>query len=117
MRREPNLRVEPFRTTHPFLGPSPYGANFGFFQVGNLNVMSSGDGDKCQGWEHVSVSTDKRCPTWEEMSKIKDLFWRDDETVIQFHPPKDQHVNIHNYCLHLWRRVGAEIELPPKDLI
>lgn len=77
-----------------------------------------------KGWEHVSVSlfknlfsgnrklrrmaTVKRCPTWEEMSYVKDLFWKDDEEVVQFHPPKSEYVNLHNYCLHLWKPLGVQ---------
>ena len=61
--------------------------------------------------EHVSVSLDRRCPTWNEMSMIKDIFWEDEECVVQFHPPKSQYVNTHPYCLHMWRKVGWETEM------
>lgn len=64
-------------------------------------------------WEHVSVSLQARCPTWREMDFIKNIFWRDDETVIQFHVPKAEHVNYHPYCLHLWKPIGVEIPRPP----
>ena len=120
MRNEPNLRVENYRRTHHALGPSPYGANHGFFIVGNLRVISSGsaeDNPESDGWEHVSVSLPDRCPAWEEMTMVKDLFWRDDETVIQFHPPKDKHVNVHPFCLHLWRNTNAEQPLPPIQFV
>lgn len=40
------------------------------------------------GWEHVSVSYKNRVPTWDEMCKIKDMFWNDDECVVQYHPPE-----------------------------
>ena len=69
------------------------------------------------GWEHVSVSLKKRCPTWDEMCLVKDLFWAEDECVVQFHPPKAEYVNCHPYCLHLWKRVGAEYELPPSIFV
>lgn len=48
------------------------------------------------GWEHVSVSLNNRCPTWEEMCMVKDIFWGEDECVIQFHPPKsaNQHPSV-----------------------
>lgn len=38
-----------------------------------------------RGWEHVSVSpkNQKRCPTWEEMCAVKNLFFEPEETVIQ----------------------------------
>lgn len=65
------------------------------------------------GWEHVSVSTRGRCPTWQEMCAVKALFFKDEETVIQFHPPKSQYVNDHPYCLHLWRKQDAVYDLPP----
>lgn len=70
-----------------------------------------------EGWEHVSVSFPRRTPTWEEMCKVKDLFWNEDETVVQFHPKKSEYVNIHPYCLHLWRKKGSDAELPEKKLI
>lgn len=45
------------------------------------------------GWEHVSVAFANRTPTWDEMSKVKDMFWNEDETVVQFHP-KNQSTSI-----------------------
>ena len=68
-------------------------------------------------WQHVSVSLPFRCPTWPEMVKIKNLFWNEDETVIQFHPKKSEYINCHPHCLHLWRRTDAEIQLPPSILV
>lgn len=120
MRNEPNLRVEKYRANHPAFGRTPYGVNQGFFQMGRLRIMSSGSASsnpEAQGWEHVSVSLEHRCPTWDEMAAVKDLFWRDDETVIQIHPPKDLHVNVHEFCLHLWRNTNAEQPLPPIQFV
>ena len=65
------------------------------------------------GWEHVSVCQKNRTPDWNEMSKIKDMFWRDDECVMQVHPPKSEYVNLMENCLHLWRPINQEIPLPP----
>jgi hypothetical protein len=81
-----------------------------------LTIMSSG-ADHEYGWEHVSVSTPRRTPNWGEMCFVKDLFWRDDETVIQFHPPRAEYVNYHRHCLHLWRPVRGELPLPPSILV
>lgn len=39
------------------------------------------------GWEHVSVSFASRCPTWDEMCEVKDIFWTPEECVVQYHPP------------------------------
>lgn len=51
------------------------------------------------------MSRKDRCPTWEEMCQVKDLFWDDEDVVMQFHVPSKDHVNNHPYCLHLWRPV------------
>jgi hypothetical protein len=69
------------------------------------------------GWEHVSVSYPNRTPTWEEMCKVKEMFWKDEECVIQYHPPKSEYVSVHPYCLHLWRKVDADFERPPKIMV
>lgn len=74
-----------------------------------LLVVSSNE----MGWDHVSVSTRHRTPTWDEMCVIKRLFFEDNETVIQYHPPESVYKNLHPYCLHMWRQHGKEIELPP----
>lgn len=69
------------------------------------------------GWEHVSVSTVRRTPTWEEMCWIKDVFWDAEECVTQFHPPKSKYVNCHKFCLHLWKPTGIDIPTPPEWMV
>lgn len=74
----------------------------------------------CGGWDHVSVSScnQKRCPTWDEMCAIKDMFFGPEEAVVQYHPPESMYVNNHPYCLHLWRpNSGAEIPMPPIEFV
>jgi hypothetical protein len=82
-----------------------------------LHILSSGSGEHCDGWEHVSVSTTHRCPNWIEMCMVKDLFWKEDECVIQYHPPSSVYVNYHPNCLHMWKPVGLEIPIPPMILV
>ena len=69
------------------------------------------------GWEHVSVSCKNRAPNWPEMAFVKDLFWAENETVIQFHPPRSVYVNNHPHCLHLWRNTLVEVALPPSIMV
>jgi hypothetical protein len=119
MRSEPNLRIEAFRFCE--LGfESPPGVNWGAFTFAlrgvRLRVISSGTDDE-HGWEHVSVSVHNRCPTWQEMQYVKELFWRDDECVVQFHPPSKTYVNCHPHCLHMWRPLNQDIPQPPLELI
>jgi hypothetical protein len=69
------------------------------------------------GWEHVSASREDRCPTWDEMCQVKDMFWGDDDCVIQFHPPKSEYVNMHPNCLHLWRSTDGDMKIPDAILV
>ena len=111
-------RLEPHRwRTGPW--GSDTGNDFGAFQIvgpcgEELKIIASpGDADESIPWEHVSVSTRRRCPRWEEMCFVKDLFWDTEEAVMQLHPPKSEWVNNHNFCLHLWRPLDGQIPLPP----
>jgi hypothetical protein len=87
--------------------------------AGLLVIMASdGIGDAvAQGWEHVSVSLTHRTPNWAEMCWVKSEFWNEDEQVMEFHPAKDQYVNHHANCLHLWRHPRQMIIYPPKLLV
>lgn len=72
------------------------------------------------GWDHVSVSlcNQKRCPSWDEMCTIKEMFFGPEEMAVQYHPPKSQYVNNHPYCLHLWRpNSGEKIPIPPMEFV
>ena len=69
------------------------------------------------GFEHLSVSTPVRCPTWDEMCKMKDIFWRDDEVCMQLHPKKEDYVNNMKYCLHIWKPIDKEIPTPPSVMV
>lgn len=105
MRKSPNEKIEPYRTS----GPS--NENYGAFQMSFrgqwLRVVAS-----CGlGWDHVSVSRPDRTPTWDEMCFVKSQFFYGDEAVMQLHPPEASYVNNHRYCLHLWRpQTQEEIE-------
>lgn len=70
-------------------------------------------------WDHVSVAPLKRnkLPTWEQMCKVKELFFKPEEAVIQIHPPKDEYVNNMPNCLHLWRANDKEMILPPSFMV
>lgn len=78
-----------------------------------LLAMSSGI-DKERGWEHVVVSGENHCPTWAEMVFVKDLFWDEEECVVQYHPPKSQVVPSSPNSLHLWRPLNLNIPMPPR---
>ena len=71
------------------------------------------------GWEHVSVAPYRKniTPSWDDMCMIKDIFFNDDEAVIQIHPPRAEYVNLKENCLHLWRCTYKEMVLPPAILV
>lgn len=66
------------------------------------------------GWDHVSVSLSDRCPTWEEMCYIKNIFWLPESWVMQLHPPVKDNISTCDTCLHLWApNSGRTIPIPP----
>lgn len=79
--------------------------------VFRLRVIASAG----QGWDHVSVSLPNRCPTWEEMDTVKNLFFKEDEVVMQLHVNGKAKVNLHPYCLHLWRPQTMDESLDNKE--
>jgi hypothetical protein len=79
-----------------------------------LRIVSSGGQN---GWEHVSVSIERRIPNWQEMCFVKEAFWNDDECVMQLHPPKSDYINLHPNCLHLWCPMDELIPMPPNLMV
>jgi len=65
------------------------------------------------GWDHISISRRDRVPNWDEMEYVKRLFFKDDEVAMQLHVPPSDHINLHPYCLHIWRPHTGAIPLPP----
>lgn len=55
------------------------------------------------GWDHLSISRKKRAPSQTELDHVFRLFFKPDETAVQFFVPRPEHVNLHPHCLHLWR--------------
>lgn len=79
-----------------------------------LYVIASVDFDEGMecALEHVSVSSQNKTPTWEEMCFIKRQFWDDEDEVYQIHPKQSEYVNISKHCLHLWRRADGKGLMP-----
>lgn len=98
-------------------------ASDGFMGLFRLNLKGkmirclASDGE---GWQHVSVSIEyeSKTPSWEIMCMVKDLFWEDEDMVVQFHPKKSEYVNHHPGCLHLWRCTdGRQTPTPPSIFV
>ena len=64
-------------------------------------------------WFHVSLSRqDGKMPTYDDLCWLKEHWFGGDRWAIQVFPEKDQHVNDHPKCLHLWGCLEAEFSLP-----
>lgn len=112
----------------PSLGTHPKAGNNGFFIIPHHRITDYyynckvSDGS---GWEHVSITLStgkkgkevKRCPTWEEMCYIKNVFFGEEVYVMQFHPGKSDYVNMHEFCLHLWRPTDQTFPIPHPMLV
>lgn len=86
-------------------------------------LVISAPGCEEMPWDHVSARIGykkyhgklaERVPTWDEMCLLKEIFWNDDETVMQLHPKASDYVNHHPLVLHLWKPINVEIPTPPK---
>jgi hypothetical protein len=124
MRTKFGDKLEAARLRTGEYGSEP-GERFGAFELhgptGAELLMIADAGGRLAGelgqWEHVSVSTARRIPNWHEMNFVKNLFWDEEEAVLQFHAPRSRYVNCHPYCLHLWRPVDDHVRLPPMILV
>lgn len=119
---------EEFRLANPGY---PYntkpGDDFGMFVVPahkapgkrSLKIVATAAHQE-QEWDHASVSLGvnaKSQPTWPEMCFVKDLFWAEEDWVIQYHPAKSAYVNCHASTLHLWRPTKSTLPTPPREFV
>ena len=72
--------------------------------------------DAPTGWEHATVHVEGRLATWQEMCFVKNLFWNEEECVVEYHPPRSEYVNF-NDCLHLWRPKHGTIPRPSVSVV
>ena len=85
-----------------------YGMRCGYVNLPSGIRASVVAGNNEEGWEHVSIQLyARRLPTWEEMCYVKDLFWDEEEEVVQIHPKKTHYVNL-TEALHLWRPINGD---------
>lgn len=117
MRGTPNLRAQKFRQPDPVTG-RVYSVDVdGWYLVACRGVTLKVIASCGFGWEHVSVSLPNRTPTWDEMEFVRELFWQDDETVMQLSVPRSEHISLHRYCLHLWRPTDVAVPVPPAWMV
>jgi hypothetical protein len=57
------------------------------------------------GW-HLSISRADRLPSWEEVRDARYALVPDEATMALILPPRDEYVNVHEFCFHLWEIPG-----------
>lgn len=105
--------VHRYRERHPFLGWGDGDGGYFYIPEKKLTIIAS----RGAGWDHVSVSLEDRCPTWDEMEFVKRLFFKDDEVAYQLHPEVGKYKNLMPHCLHLWRPQQGLIPCPPSWMV
>ncbi|MGE0362763.1 MAG: hypothetical protein AB7R67_18770 [Vicinamibacterales bacterium] len=70
-------------------------------------------GGEWQLWAHLSMAMPERLPSWAELVEVRDLFLGRDRVALQVLAPVSEHVNIHNFCLHLFSPIGDAAGLLP----
>lgn len=66
------------------------------------------------GWRHLSITNAQKnmLPSWNVMCRVKEYFFGDDSWTVQYHPPKDDYIDVHPYVLHLWEPLNEELPKP-----
>jgi len=112
-----NSTIEFYRVTEGPMSSTSIDGNNGYFLVTRRNTQLVVIASDEMGWDHVSVSHQGRCPTWEEMCIVKELFFKPQEWVIQYHPAEEDYISRHPYVLHLWRPQNQDIPKPPPIMV
>lgn len=91
----------------------PFGDGNAYRHRNGLRVIvTTADFPDGRDWMHISVSRADRLPNWDDLKLVKSTFAGNDRYAYQVFPPADQHVNIHDFCLHLWVPLTGEPPLP-----
>lgn len=83
---------------------------------GEIYLVMISDG---MGWKHLSISNaqKKALPSWTAMTRAKNLFFADEDWCVQFFPAKEDYVNDHNFCLHIWMPLDEPMPHPSIVLV
>jgi hypothetical protein len=83
---------------------------------GELYHVMISDGE---GFRHLSCTNAQKkvLPPWSAMTRLKEMFWADDDWVVLYIPAKDVYINDHPYCHHLWQPLNESLPTPPFVLV
>lgn len=80
--------------------------------LGLFVIVSIAKEDDGNVWVHLSVSRKSRIPTYDDLKLVKKLFMGDACHAYQCFVPSKEHINIHEFVLHLWARQDGKPALP-----
>lgn len=83
---------------------SPVAGCVAYRSSNNLAIICAREPCGPQGqmrW-HLSISHHHRNPTWEEIRDARYELIPEDVMVAMFLPPREQYVNVHRHCFHLY---------------
>jgi hypothetical protein len=91
---------------------NPEARSFRSFTLGDCSVLVASEpaaGDGSHLW-HLSIAHPDRYPTWDEIHDARYRLVPDAVTMAMFLPPRDEYVNVHPNCFHLWQ--GQDLRRP-----
>jgi hypothetical protein len=93
--------------------PAPHGSDGWSFvsrdRMSSIVVSCAPYGDA--EWVHASIANRDSLPTYDDLKMLHRAVFGDGWAYQVFSPPSD-HVNIHNFALHLWGRLDGAMALP-----
>lgn len=91
-----------WREYRPFPPDHPLNDLRAYIRRDALRVLFSGDYFDEKPWLHVSLSYEKRLPSYNDLVEVKEIFIGTGRQAIQLFPSREKHINFHPYTLHLW---------------
>ncbi len=73
-----------------------------FVSKDGLSILYSVDKTQHGDLLHLSVSKPDRYPSWDEIVEVKEALMGDIDTMMVI-PKKEDYVNLHQYCFHVWQ--------------
>lgn len=76
-------------------------------------LVSEGPMQNVEGqWLHASISREGQMPSYKDLCLLHYAVWGDAGWAYQVFPPHADHVNIHEYALHLWGKPDGSMVMP-----
>lgn len=69
---------------------------------GLMVIASCGEYEDGKEWLHISFSRKSRIPSYDDLQRVKRDFIGEDKKAVFVLPERENYVNIHKNCLHLF---------------